>query len=548
MKTSVWAIMVAGVVVAAGGGGSSSNSGVIGNGGPSASGVDDGLGYVAGPGPQGGATLYGDFRTGKKLVLHQREIIAVTPVSFRDRLTTMEAVLGAFDGVFLRLPATGDALTRGAAVTASAIAKDLEPLYALRPAHLKYNFAVVPMQRELDAFDDWSIPIANIAKLARVARDAGLVGIVIDDESLSGLRVNYPYDLKFQNRTMEDYRAQTQLVGKKIMQAIVTEFPDAAVVVLRGAAGAEPASPANLVNREADSAQLLGSFFAGFVEAKGARSLLVDGGTDYGLRTAEQFKDSADWRRTGLASTLTSSIFLSDALRSAWPSAVTISFGLRELDGAHGNLLPNDPILWASTLNSALRTADTFVWASFDLTDLTKAGPTDPWATAATRAKAAAVSATGALGSAAPASGTGLMAQYFAQKDESELAQTVVDPTIDKVWSGTGPINTILAGQNDNFSVVWSGYLEAPVSGTYTIFGRTDDGMQILIGGSAVVDAFYDQGPTEHAGTIDLVAGTRYPIKIRYYEGAGLTEAHVSWQPPGDVKALIPSERMYPFK
>ena len=35
--------------------------------------------------------------------------------------------------------------------------------------------------------------------------------------------------------------------------------------------------------------QLLGPFFAGFVEGKGARSLLVDGGTDYGLRTAEQF-------------------------------------------------------------------------------------------------------------------------------------------------------------------------------------------------------------------------------------------------------------------
>ena len=171
------------------------------------------------------------------------------------------------------------------------------------------------MQHDLDVFDDWTVPLANIGALAKVARDAGLVGIVIDNESLVGLRVNYPYDVKFPNRTLEDYRAQTQLIGRKIMQAIVAEFPDAAVVVLRGPAGADPASPGTLVNREADSAQLLGPFFTGFVEGKVARSLLVDGGTDYGLRTAEQFNAAAAWRKTGLASAATDSAFLTDSLR-----------------------------------------------------------------------------------------------------------------------------------------------------------------------------------------------------------------------------------------
>ena len=40
------------------------------------------------------------------------------------------------------------------------------------------------------------------------------------------------------------------------------------------------------INREVDAAPLLGPFFTGFVEGKVARSLLVDGGTDYGLRTS----------------------------------------------------------------------------------------------------------------------------------------------------------------------------------------------------------------------------------------------------------------------
>ena len=65
-----------------------------------------------GPGPQGGAALYSDFRTGKKLVLHQRGIIEVTPATLRDRLATMESTLTAFDGAFLRLPTTGELITK----------------------------------------------------------------------------------------------------------------------------------------------------------------------------------------------------------------------------------------------------------------------------------------------------------------------------------------------------------------------------------------------------------------------------------------------------
>jgi hypothetical protein len=538
-------------VMACGGGGGGTAGGGSG---------DDGS-YPAGPGPLGGATLYSDFRVGKKLVLHQRGAIAVTPAAMRDRLATMEVALDAFDGVFLHLPNTTDSLMKPTSLGSSTIAADLEPLYALRPTKLRHNFAVVTVQRDLDAFDDWTTVLGNFSRLARVARDAGLVGIVVDNESIAGLRANHPYDVTEQAKTLPEYHEQTRLVSRRIMEAIVAEFPDAVVVVLRGAAGAEPKSPSHLVNCESrdpagvyvdapcgpTSAALLGSFFAGFVEGKGARSLVVDGGTDYGLRTAEQFAGSATWRKVTLASAATAAEFVPDALRTAWPAAVNASFGVRELDGAHGNLLPNDTALFAGTIRAALNAADSFAWASFDLTDLTRVAANNAWATAARRGKAAAASPSVRLVSEAAATGTGLMAQYYGQIDESELSQTLVDPYIDNVWSGTGPSHTLLAGQNDNFSVIWTGFIEAPVTGTYTIYGTTDDGMRIHINGVAVIDAWFFQGPTEYAGTIDLVAGQRYPIKIRYFEGGGLTEAHVGWLPPGGVKEVIPTERLYPM-
>ena len=51
---------------------------------------------------------------------------------------------------------------------------------------------------------------------------------------------------------------------------------------------------------------------------------------------------------------------------------MSVSFGIRELDGARGNLLPNVPMLFANSLVQALRASDSFVWASFDLTDMTR--------------------------------------------------------------------------------------------------------------------------------------------------------------------------------
>ena len=541
-------LAVALVVAACGGGGGGGSSGSSGG---------SETGYQAGPGPQGGAVLYSDLRAGKKLMLHQRDAIAITPTSLRDRLATMDVNLDAFDGVFLRLPAVGETIMKPAAVSLQSIADDLKPIYGLAPAKLRFNFAVITMQRDMDVFDSWTTVLANVTNLAKVARDAGLAGIVIDNESLAGLRVNYPYDVKVQTKTIEEYRTQQQLISKQIMQAIVAEFPDAAVVILRGAAGAEPKSPPTLVNVEAEGSQLLGPFFAGFVEGNGTRSLVIDGGTDYGLRTAEQFAGSAGWRKTALPSPETASAFIPASLRATWAASVKVGFGLNEVDGAHGTLLPNDQALWAATLRAAINATDTLSWASFTFTDMTKVTASDNygygWVTAARKGKAAAATPTMHLASTRPGSGSGLLAQYFQQVVNyngetvgTELAQTSVDSTIDFDFNA-GPVNTILSSQTENYAVIWSGYIEAPQTGQYTLITSTDDGMQITIDGTVVVDRYFPQGESLAAGTpFNLVAGQRYPIKVRWFQLGGQAGAHVQWMLPNAVTEVIPPSALYP--
>jgi hypothetical protein len=490
--------------------------------------------------------LYASLRGGGKLILHQRGTLALTPALLQARVAAMDAGLDAFDGVFLRLPTVSDAVMRNVALDPAAIAAELAPLAGLQPAHLKHNFVLVTAQHDLDAFDNASVVLANFTLLAKAAHDAGLVGLVIDNESASGLRVAFPGDVQFTQLTLADYQVQTQTMGRKLMQTLVAAFPDIAVVLMRGPAVAEPLTPPALVTATAMPAPLLGSFFAGLVEGKGARSLVIDGGDDYGLRIDDQFAASAAWRKSGIASAATNSSFIGNTLRGAWPGAVSVAFGVRETDGANADRLVNLVTVWENTLAAALRHSDTLVWASFDTTDLSVAtGAGTTWRVAARRAKAASTTTTARLASTAPGSGSGLMAQYFTTPNQVDLVQTTIDGVIDYDWSADGP-TTMSFPQQANYSVIWSGYLEAPSSGTYAIYSTTDDGMRVTIGGVVVIDAFFDQAPTEYSARIDLTAGSRYPIKVEFFQHGGGSRATVEWIPPGGLRDVIPPARLYP--
>jgi hypothetical protein len=78
----------------------------------------------------------------------------------------------------------------------------------------------------------------------------------------------------------------------------------------------------------------------------------------------------------------------------------------------------------------------------------------------------------------------------------------------------------------NHFSVRWTRnqYFNA---GTYTFTATTDDGMRVWVGGTLLIDAWYNQSST-HTASITLSAGT-YPLRVEYYEDTGFAVAQVSW-------------------
>ncbi|UOR04566.1 PA14 domain-containing protein [Hymenobacter aerilatus] len=140
-----------------------------------------------------------------------------------------------------------------------------------------------------------------------------------------------------------------------------------------------------------------------------------------------------------------------------------------------------------------------------------------------------------------PTVGTGLQGQYYVGREFDKLVLTRLDPTIDFNWSYGPPtpgrtserfVSPGPGVPGEVFSARWTGYLYAPVSGTYTLHITTDDGMRVWLGNRLLLDGWHDQWVTTYATRICLTAGRYYPLRLEYYQVHFDTRALLAWQTP----------------
>ncbi len=134
--------------------------------------------------------------------------------------------------------------------------------------------------------------------------------------------------------------------------------------------------------------------------------------------------------------------------------------------------------------------------------------------------------------------GGGVRADYFTGMNFENLVLNRVDPQIDFNWGDPGGPDPSVG--DDNFSVRWSGQVEAAFTETYTFYARTDDGVRLWVEGLQLIDNWVDRSATENRGTIDLVAGQFYSVVMEYYENGGGAVAELRWSSPHTPKQIIP--------
>jgi prepilin-type N-terminal cleavage/methylation domain-containing protein len=95
---------------------------------------------------------------------------------------------------------------------------------------------------------------------------------------------------------------------------------------------------------------------------------------------------------------------------------------------------------------------------------------------------------------------------------------------------------------SDYYTWQWLGYFLPPTTGNYTFFTQSDDASHLWIGDTALsgfktVNPLVNNGglhgPQERSGTVNLIAGQYYPIRIMFGEFGGGDIMTVSFSGPG---------------
>jgi YVTN family beta-propeller protein len=186
----------------------------------------------------------------------------------------------------------------------------------------------------------------------------------------------------------------------------------------------------------------------------------------------------------------------------------------------------------AATLSDAIRSHDGISITDAELADLS-----------AYVAQIGGQEASAPAGTGGTNSGTGLTGRYF---NNTGLTGTHVLQRVEAVaykWSGSpGP-----GVNSNNFSVRWSGTVEASETGSFRFQTRSDDGVRLWIDGILVVDNWTSHAVANNVtGVTNLTANQRYTIVMEFYDTAATAIARLYWQPPSQTAfAEIPASRLY---
>ncbi len=141
-------------------------------------------------------------------------------------------------------------------------------------------------------------------------------------------------------------------------------------------------------------------------------------------------------------------------------------------------------------------------------------------------------------------SGMGLKGEYYDNMDLTNLKLARIDPTVNFNWGSGSPDSSSIAA--DTFSVRWTGQVQPRYTETYTFYTSTDDGVRLWVNNQLLIDKWVDQPGNEWSGTIALVAGQKYDIKMEYFENGGGASATLSWSSASQAKEIIPQSQLDP--
>ena len=140
------------------------------------------------------------------------------------------------------------------------------------------------------------------------------------------------------------------------------------------------------------------------------------------------------------------------------------------------------------------------------------------------------------LSCAQPAAGLrpGLRGDYYEGLNFEHLVRTQRDARLDFDWHEQSPVPGVPA---TSFSVRWTGWLVAPVTGHYVLYVTVDDGVRLWLNQHLLLEEWRGQFLSSYQVAVDLQAGQAYPLRLEYCQYSHTTRLLLSWERPRPPEA-----------
>ncbi|MBI5802825.1 MAG: hypothetical protein HZA92_19150 [Verrucomicrobia bacterium] len=137
----------------------------------------------------------------------------------------------------------------------------------------------------------------------------------------------------------------------------------------------------------------------------------------------------------------------------------------------------------------------------------------------------------------------GLLGTYFSRADCSGEVLKRLDAQVNFDWADKPAAPGV---PTEDFSVRWTGQVQAQHSENYTFHVEADDGVRVWLGDRQIIDEWRQQSTTLVSLPTSLNAGQFYPLTIEYFSAKPPAMAKLKWSSPSTPVGVIPAARLYP--
>uniref|UniRef100_UPI003F7A49CD PA14 domain-containing protein n=1 Tax=Chitinophaga sancti TaxID=1004 RepID=UPI003F7A49CD len=141
--------------------------------------------------------------------------------------------------------------------------------------------------------------------------------------------------------------------------------------------------------------------------------------------------------------------------------------------------------------------------------------------------------------------GTGLLGEFYTKTGFQTKLREKTDTSINfanRLQMNVGIKDSIF---NTVFSARWTGKVKAPVTGTYTFYTESDDGIRLFLNDSVIIKRWNDHPSKTDSAKVNLIEGEYYDIKIEYYNNQADVVLKLQWAYPSQSRVTIPGKYLY---